>query len=147
MTSEFGVGHKERYRRAMKVHVCCECKASIKAGDHYYHLTGIWESGPDTFKTCIPCRDLRSWMLRDCYDRGEEDWPSLGDLSNTVTEWREAGRVFPEKHRAHAASIDVVRHGQSRETRGKNSTSETTTDLALDAETIHVDGGDSERSF
>lgn len=38
------------------------------------------------------------------------------------------------------ASIDVARHGQSHDAREHNSEDESITDLALDTETIHVDG-------
>lgn len=115
MTSEFGVRHRETVRHARKDHVCCECRKTIARGTDYHHLTAIWEDGPGTFKTCPPCHELRRWMVRDCFERGEEDWPSLGDLPSTVGEWLEVGRVFPEQHRAHVASIDVLRQEETEE--------------------------------
>ncbi len=105
MTSEYGTAHRQWYRTANKSHVCCECAVTIKRREVYHVLTGIWEDGPATFKTCLPCRNLRAWMTADAVRRDAEDWPSIGDLPQCVAEWLDWGHVFPEEHREYAHSI------------------------------------------
>lgn len=59
-------------RRAHKVHVCCECREEIKAGETYEHTVGKWEGDLSTFKTCERCSDLRKSYsaMGYCYTYG-----------------------------------------------------------------------------
>lgn len=45
--------------RARKSHRCCECKEVIPVGDTYEYASGIWEDGPNSFHTCMPCKRIR----------------------------------------------------------------------------------------
>lgn len=45
--------------KARKAHVCDECREPIPAGDRYEKVTGIWDGSPSTYKTCLPCVDVR----------------------------------------------------------------------------------------
>lgn len=46
--------------KACKEHVCYECREKIPAGSKYQKHTGVWDGRPDTFKTCLPCAELRN---------------------------------------------------------------------------------------
>ena len=46
-------------RRARKAHRCCECLGVIEKGESYTYCSGIWDSRPDSFKTCPDCMQLR----------------------------------------------------------------------------------------
>lgn len=46
-------------RKARKPHKCCECGRVIATGQHYEYSSGIWDSEPGSFKTCLDCARLR----------------------------------------------------------------------------------------
>lgn len=48
----------EKWRRARKGHQCCACRETIRPGDRYHHLSGIWDGEPDAFKHCARCWHL-----------------------------------------------------------------------------------------
>lgn len=48
--------------RAKKEHRCDECGAEIMPGDRYEYVFGVWEGDASTWRTCMPCRDLRQWV-------------------------------------------------------------------------------------
>jgi len=50
--------------KARKEHKCCECHRTIKPGEHYQRVTGVWDHDPNTFKTCTECADLASRFRR-----------------------------------------------------------------------------------
>lgn len=68
----------EQVRRARKRYYCCECLEAIKPGQFYEYTRGIWNGCWDTYRTCIPCRNLRL----DCCVNGW--W--YGDLRDTLIE-------------------------------------------------------------
>lgn len=47
---------------ARKEHKCFECCCSIKPGEKYERVFGIWDGSRDTFKTCSRCLSLREWV-------------------------------------------------------------------------------------
>lgn len=49
----------EAWRTAKREHRCCECGDTIKPGERYQHVRGLWEGKWDTFKTCSECVDTR----------------------------------------------------------------------------------------
>ncbi len=53
------VAFSDIMRTARKQHRCCECHRTIMPGDQYRHESGIWESGPRTYKTCADCASVR----------------------------------------------------------------------------------------
>ena len=50
--------------KARVEHRCCECRRTIKPGEHYWRVTGVWDHDPRTFKTCGECYDLGSRFRR-----------------------------------------------------------------------------------
>jgi|SRR6478735_681589 len=46
-------------RRARKEHRCCECRKPIMKGQRYELISGVWEGRPDSYKTCLPCVEIR----------------------------------------------------------------------------------------
>lgn len=44
---------------ARKEHKCCECGRKIRPGERYERVYGIWDNGPETYKTCVYCLGLR----------------------------------------------------------------------------------------
>lgn len=71
-------------RRARKEHRCCECYGPILWGERYEYSSGVWDGGPDNFKTCEPCAAWRNALAKaddtcDCVP--------FGDLWATIEEW------------------------------------------------------------
>ena len=44
---------------ASKNHTCCECRNTIKCGERYQYIKGLWDGTWAAYKTCEPCADLR----------------------------------------------------------------------------------------
>ncbi len=64
-------GAKERVAR--KAHRCCECRRVIAVGERYEFCSGIWDSEPNSYKTCAQCALLRTGAQRfvvDAWDCG-----------------------------------------------------------------------------
>jgi len=55
--------YDERNPRAKKEHICCECGETIKVGETYNKVTGKWDGNICSYKTCMPCANIR----RDYY--------------------------------------------------------------------------------
>lgn len=53
-------------RTARRHHTCCECRTTIKPGDVYEYASGVWDSVPGSFKTCMACIDARNFYEGDC---------------------------------------------------------------------------------
>ena len=49
-------------KAARKEHQCEECRRTIKSGESYELVWGMWDGRPDTFKTCSHCLALRDWV-------------------------------------------------------------------------------------
>lgn len=83
--------YSEREVRARKQHRCCECRISIKPGDTYSRVEGLWDGRFQTYKTCTPCAEARDWLSR--LMPSDECGPTFGDLHDYLAdEWREGGR-------------------------------------------------------
>jgi hypothetical protein len=65
-------------RVARKAHVCCECGESIAKGQKYEYASGVWEGRPDSFKTCLPCVEIRDHFACDGWIYGQL-WSDLGE--------------------------------------------------------------------
>ena len=52
-------GFIQKVRKARKTHTCCECGRDITPGELYTYERGIWEDGPESYKTCNDCVSLR----------------------------------------------------------------------------------------
>jgi hypothetical protein len=68
--------------KARKPQVCCECKDPILPGQRYEVVSGKWEGKWSSFKTCLPCKEIRETFC--C-----EGW-TYGML------WHDAGEGFLE---------------------------------------------------
>ncbi len=53
---------------AIKHHICCECGSTIDPGEKYWRVTGLWDGGFETFKTCVICENIKS----EAYAEGVE---------------------------------------------------------------------------
>ena len=56
---------KVETRRAAKEHTCCECRETIKRGDHYENTTGSWDGRWSTYRTCLSCVEIRNHFACD----------------------------------------------------------------------------------
>lgn len=65
-------------RKARKAHSCCECRGTIKPGDTYQHVKGIWEGKAGEYKTCEPCATLRGDV--ESLTPYCDEWPAFGEL-------------------------------------------------------------------
>ena len=45
--------------KARKSQTCCECREAITPGTHYEIVSGKWEGEWLSFKTCLPCKEIR----------------------------------------------------------------------------------------
>lgn len=45
--------------RARKPQTCCECAEPIRPGDRYEVVSGKWDGAWSSFKTCLPCKEIR----------------------------------------------------------------------------------------
>lgn len=71
-----------RTPRARKLHKCHECARTIRVGETYEYVSGMWDGYLDTFKTCSHCRDIRQYLINSipCYC-----W-AYGGLDETLRE-------------------------------------------------------------
>lgn len=51
--------YREKVQTARKSYKCCECGEEIKPGQKYNYVFGVWEGMPDTYRTCLPCNNIR----------------------------------------------------------------------------------------
>ena len=61
----------ETFPRARKVHKCCECNGDIKPGEKYHKASGKWGDRLNTYKTCMPCHNIREHYCQYGYYFGE----------------------------------------------------------------------------
>lgn len=65
-------------RKARKDHRCVECRETIKAGDRYEFVSGVWDGEPAAYKTCLSCVEIRDHFACEGYLIGEV-WNDLED--------------------------------------------------------------------
>lgn len=65
----------ETTRTARKVYTCCECRSPIQPGEQYEYVWGKWEGDTNTYRTCLPCVEIRrafacdgSWTYTTLYE-------------------------------------------------------------------------------
>ncbi len=61
----------EEWPVAKKEHKCCECGEAIKPGQKYHKVAGKWEGDFSTYKTCMPCHNIREHYCPHGYVFGE----------------------------------------------------------------------------
>ncbi len=93
----------DTYRKARKIHRCCECRRIIHKGELYHFASGIWAHQPGSFKTCTQCWDV--WLeysknLRwdDCLEFTGlyAGWPHEELPEHVRTYWIERGWIDAE---------------------------------------------------
>lgn len=63
----------EEIRQARKTHRCVECNDIIDVGDYYEYVSGVWENGPASYKTCLTCVQIREDYCRYGHRFGQLD--------------------------------------------------------------------------
>ncbi len=58
----------ETIRTARKAHKCGECFSPINLGEKYNYSSGKWDNFVGSYKTCLRCDTLRTWLGKktDC---------------------------------------------------------------------------------
>lgn len=88
-------------RRARKDHRCTECRQPIAKGVTYEYASGIWDGRPDSFKTCLPCAEIRNhfacggWIYGQLWSDLHENFfpdmtaggPCMTGLSPAAKQW------------------------------------------------------------
>jgi hypothetical protein len=59
---------------ARRDHVCCECGETIKKGEKYERVKGLWDGDWDTYCTCIICSKIRddycsTWVYGELWEQ------------------------------------------------------------------------------
>jgi len=72
--------YTEEWKKAKKVHKCCECGLPIMPGETYQLFKGCYEGKWERYKTCRECNDLRHELESD----GE--MPPFGHLAEWASE-------------------------------------------------------------
>lgn len=93
------------WRRARKLHRCCECSAAILSGDLYHYASGIWDHQPGSFKTCVQCVQVRDFTEANTPD--DECFPPIGQLYDEIPrlEWPAHVIAAQEAFRARRLSV------------------------------------------
>jgi hypothetical protein len=52
---------RKEQRKAKKEHRCCECGRTIRSGETYEYVWGVWDGSAGTYKTCSHCVALRDY--------------------------------------------------------------------------------------
>ena len=58
-------------RKARVEHTCSECGETIVVCQQYEYARGIWDNSPATFKTCLPCCEIRESLFCDGFLYGD----------------------------------------------------------------------------
>lgn len=56
----------DKVRKARREHRCDECRRVIGVGEHYEYVSGIYDGGFVSNKTCRHCLDAREWLSLVC---------------------------------------------------------------------------------
>ena len=70
----------EEWRKARKLHRCCECGSKIEIGEIYEYVKGLWDGRWSDYKSCLKCADLRDALYDVCC-------PYYGGLSEAYQEY------------------------------------------------------------
>ena len=62
--------YNERYPRARRQHICCECNSAIEPGERYHYFSGCWDGSWSTFETCLVCEAIRAEVCPNGYEFG-----------------------------------------------------------------------------
>lgn len=79
-------------RVARKPHTCCECRQTIQRGQTYEHTSGLWDGDWQTYKTCLPCVEIRhalmceGWNYQNLWEDIREHWHQGGSPTGCIKE-------------------------------------------------------------
>jgi len=62
--------YTEKVIKARKEHVCGECRETIKKGEKYERVKGLWDGYWGTFNTCVPCMRIRNHYCPNGFEFG-----------------------------------------------------------------------------
>ena len=82
--SEMPSAFNETWRTARKEHRCCECRSTIRAGERYRYVSGVWDGQGRSFKQCADCAELSIAFTADA--AYPEEAPGLGMLAGFITD-------------------------------------------------------------
>ena len=74
-------------RKAMRDHVCYECRGFIKRGEHYHYHSGVWEGRPYSYKICFECDELRDHVESGVDYTSDDERIGFGDLIGSMSEF------------------------------------------------------------
>lgn len=83
---------REISRKARKEHRCCECRKTIAKTETYIYSSGIWEDGPDSYKTCEKCYKIKALAVNKYPPDNEDEGPAFGELRDYIYEMASIGR-------------------------------------------------------
>jgi hypothetical protein len=81
--------HRAVTRKAIKEHVCCECNRTIRRGEKYEYVSGMWDAYISNHKTCGDCLSIRDVFYCEgfFYTMLKESlWEHLRDVDGEVSE-------------------------------------------------------------
>jgi len=55
--------YREEYRKARKIHKCCECKKDINPGQEYKYAVGKWEGEFNYYRWCLECDEIKIYIM------------------------------------------------------------------------------------
>lgn len=96
--------------RARCIHKCEECRRLIQKGERYVRSSGKWEGRVDTFKHCLHCNVLVSWLNREC--GGFMHGGVIGEIEEHVREYGVPAVGFSLARMYVNAGRKWDRHGQ-----------------------------------
>lgn len=73
--------------RGRKEHRCVECKRVMPKGEEHEMCKGVWDGEWSTYRTCLPCRDLRNRISAIKHKEYGDACYVYGDLAEDVTDW------------------------------------------------------------
>lgn len=87
--------YRDTWRKARKAHRCCECGETIEPGARYLDTTGVWEGGPNRYRTCEGCAEIREAFNCDGWIFGEL-WDAMIASGLVAVERAPAACLFAE---------------------------------------------------
>lgn len=80
--------------KARKSHVCCECVEKIEIKKQYEKVSGKWDGEFSTFKTCLPCSNIRKDYFKCGWIYGEMWSMIIEQLYQVYWEYEESGEII-----------------------------------------------------
>ncbi len=91
---------------ARKEHKCGECRATIRKGQEYEYVSGLWDGDFGVHKTCMKCVTIRNHFMPDGWVYG---WLDQGLIDAGLDPKHIRARWWmDEKDKTIAALVDLV---------------------------------------